>query len=113
LLVFFQKVAQKRFLNNLIVTNINIVVSLTLTAEYMEIDSENHLFRQIPNFFGDKIERSVYNRRKRRLSFKINETRQKLARNFLEFADCFVVGSMSLEGLQIPRSHRSTIYSEK
>jgi hypothetical protein len=89
------------------------VVSLALTAEYMGIDSENHLFRQLPNFLGDKIERSVYNRRKRRLSFKINEIRQKLARNFLEFEDCFVIDSMPLEVCKISRSHRSTICSEQ
>jgi len=56
---------------------------------------------------------SVYNRRKRRLSFKINEIRQKLARNFLEFEDCFVVDSMPMEVCNISRSHSSTICSEQ
>lgn len=44
------------------------VISLALTAEYMGIDSENNLFRQLPIFLSNKIERSVYNRRKRKLS---------------------------------------------
>ncbi len=41
---------------------------LSLTAEYMGIDSENHLFRNLSDFFTDKIERSVYNRRRRKLA---------------------------------------------
>lgn len=43
------------------------VVSLVLTAEYMGIDSENHLFRQLPGVVSEKIKWSVYNRRKRKL----------------------------------------------
>lgn len=49
------------------------LISLALTAEFIGIDSENHLFRHIPNTIKCKIERSVYNRRKRRLASKINE----------------------------------------
>lgn len=36
------------------------VISLSLTSEYMGIDSENHLFRKLPKFFTNKIERTVY-----------------------------------------------------
>ncbi|VTP93963.1 Uncharacterised protein [Sphingobacterium daejeonense] len=43
------------------------VISLSLTAEYMGIDSENDLFRKLPSCLGNKIDRTVYNRRKRRL----------------------------------------------
>ena len=49
------------------------LISLALTAEFMSIDSENHLFRQIPKTIKCKIERSVYNRRKRRLANNIND----------------------------------------
>ncbi|SIQ96476.1 hypothetical protein SAMN05880574_14011 [Chryseobacterium sp. RU37D] len=31
------------------------LISLALTAEYMGIDSENHLFRQLPDFLEEKI----------------------------------------------------------
>ncbi|MDO6676578.1 IS982 family transposase, partial [Tenacibaculum sp. 1_MG-2023] len=43
------------------------LISLSLTAEYMGIDSENNLFRQLPDTISSKIERSVYNRRRRKL----------------------------------------------
>lgn len=36
------------------------VVSLALTAEYMGINSENHLFHQLPVFLSNKIEHSIY-----------------------------------------------------
>ena len=41
------------------------VISLSLSAEYMGIDSENDLFQKLPSCFDGKIERTVYNRRKR------------------------------------------------
>jgi len=31
------------------------VVSLVLTAEYIGIDSENHVFRQLPGLISEKI----------------------------------------------------------
>ena len=49
-----------------IVLNI-IVISLLLLAEYKSIDSECQLFREIKYLeFGSRIERSVYNKRKRK-----------------------------------------------
>jgi hypothetical protein len=45
------------------------LISLVLMAEFMGLDSENHLFRNLPNEPKTKIERSVYNRRKMKLSF--------------------------------------------
>ncbi|SHI49691.1 hypothetical protein SAMN04487908_1171, partial [Aequorivita viscosa] len=41
------------------------LISLSLTAEFMGIDSENDLFRKLPTTISSKIERSVYNRRRR------------------------------------------------
>lgn len=89
------------------------VVSLALTAEYMGIDSENHLFRQLPGFLRNRIERSVYNRRKRKLSFKINEIRLKLAHSFNEFENYFIVDSMPLEICKLSRSMRSKICKDE
>jgi len=43
------------------------LMAMNLTAEYMSIDSECQLFRVLPLSLGVKIERSVYNRRKRKL----------------------------------------------
>lgn len=85
------------------------LISLALTAEYMGIDSENHLFRQLPSFLADKIDRSVYNRRKRRLVGKINEVRLKLARSFNEFEKLFIIDSMPVEVCKLSRSNTSKI----
>ena len=44
------------------------LISLIMFAEYKSIDSEHQLFREIKGFdIASKIERSVYNRRKRKL----------------------------------------------
>jgi hypothetical protein len=58
------------------------VSSLSLTAEYMGIDRENDLFPKLPPFLGNKIDRSVYNRRKRRLRPYQNAIRLKLTESF-------------------------------
>lgn len=79
----------------------------------MGIDSENHLFRQLPCFLSNKIERSVYNRRKRKLSLKINEIRLKIAESFNEFENYFIVDSMPLEICKISRSIRSKICKDE
>ena len=66
------------------------VVALSLTTEFMSIESENSLFKQInqgeiPNL----IERSQFNKRRRKLSLFSEEVRTKLAKQFLEFEDYF------------------------
>ncbi|BFO64741.1 hypothetical protein KCF3NO3_07240 [Chryseobacterium sp. KCF3-3] len=43
------------------------LISLDLTSEFMGIDSERDLFRKLPCHLSSKIDRSVYNRRKRNL----------------------------------------------
>ena len=50
------------------------LISLIILAEFKSIDSEHQLFREIKGFeIESKIERSVYNRRKRRLfPFMVN-----------------------------------------
>lgn len=85
------------------------LISLALTAEYMGIDSENHLFRQIPKTIKCKIERSVYNRRKRRLANNINDLRMKIARSFNEFEKFFIIDSMPVEVCKLSRSGTSKI----
>ena len=73
-------------------------VALSLTAEFMSIDNESYLFkvidrRQIPNL----IERSQFNKRRRKLFLFSEEVRIKLASRFLEFEYNFTVDSMPLE----------------
>ena len=85
------------------------LLALNLTSEYLGIDSESHLFRILPKSLRVKIDRSVYNRRKRKL-FEFQEIlRLKLANKFNEFEDYFIVDSMPLEVCKLSRSSRSTI----
>lgn len=85
------------------------LISLALTSEFMGIDSENHLFRTIPNTIRCKIERTVYNRRKRRLVNEINSLRMKIAQYFNEFENVFIVDSMPVEVCRLSRSSTSKI----
>ncbi|MDX8554141.1 IS982 family transposase [Tenacibaculum sp. 1B UA] len=88
------------------------LISLSLTAEYMGIDSENNLFRQLPDTISSKIERSVYNRRRRKLINHIDNIRLKLASHFNEFENYFIIDSMPLEVCKLSRSSRSKICKE-
>jgi len=88
------------------------LISLSLTAEFMGIDSENDLFRRLPKTLSSRIERSVYNRRRRKLSSNLNSIRLNLASHFNEFEDYFVVDSMPLEVCKLSRSSRSKICKE-
>lgn len=45
------------------------LIAIDLTSEFMEIDSERDLFRKLPVDLLSKVERSVYNRRKRSLFY--------------------------------------------
>lgn len=89
------------------------IISLSLTAAHMGIDSENDLFRKIPSCLGSKIDRSVYNRRKRRLMPYQNSIRLKLAESFNGSQDIFIVDSMPLEICKMARSSRSKICKEE
>lgn len=88
------------------------VIALSLTAEYMSIDSENDLFRKLPISISEKIERSVYNRRRKRLVAHLDKIRLKLASCFNEFEDFFIVDSMPLEICKLSRSSRSKVCKE-
>lgn len=86
------------------------VVALSLTAGFMSIDKENSLFKeidkqQIPNL----IERSQFNKRRRKLFLFLEEVRIKLASRFLEFEDYFIVDSMPLEICKFARHRRIKI----
>jgi hypothetical protein len=72
----------------------------------------NDLFRKLPETLSFKIERSVYNRRRRKLSSSLDAIRLKLASNFNEFEDYFVVDRMPLEVCKLSRSSRSRICKE-
>ena len=88
------------------------LIAMNLTAEYLSIDSECQLFRVIPDVLKTKIERSVYNRRKRKLLTAIEFIRQELSNKFNEFENYFIVDSMPLEVAKLSRSSRSKICKE-
>ena len=52
------------------------LIALSLAAESLGVDSERFLFKQLPSSIKPLIERSVYNRRLRRLTHKIESIRQ-------------------------------------
>jgi len=89
------------------------LIAMNLTAEYMSIDSECQLFREISIDLKNKIERSVYNRRKRKLFFAMEFIRNELSNKFNEFEDYFVVDSMPLEVVKLSRSNSSKICKEE
>lgn len=89
------------------------IISLSLTAEFLGIDSESDLFRKLPETISCKIERSVYNRRRRRLAEHLNAIRLKLSSCFNEYESYFVVDSMPLEVCKLSRSSRSKVCKEK
>lgn len=89
------------------------LISLTILAEFKSIDSEHQLFREIKGWeIETKIERSVYNRRKRKLFPYIEKIRMKMAAKFNEFENYFVIDSMPLEVCKMARSSRSKICKE-
>jgi len=69
------------------------LIALNLAAECLGIDSERFLFTLLPQPLKAKIDRTVYNRRRRKLAFKIEFFRQKIA----SIEDYHVIDSMPLE----------------
>jgi len=88
------------------------LIAIDLTSEYMSIDSEYQLFRVLPSYLYSKIERSVYNRRKRKLFFHRELIRKKLA-NSISSHNYYIVDSMPLEVCKLSRSSRSQICKEE
>jgi len=90
------------------------LISLIILAEYKSIDSEHQLFRELKGtVLENKIERSVYNRRKRKLFVFLEEIRLKMTEKFNQFENYFVVDSMPLEVCKLSRSSRSKICKEQ
>ena len=88
------------------------LVALNITAEYMSIGSELQLFRCLKGSELEyKIERSVYNKRKRALFTYIEEIRIFLSSRFSDFTDVLVVDSAPIEICRASRAGRSGICS--
>lgn len=108
-----QFTVQMNFLNQIRTPKLSDVelIALDLTAEYLSIDSEYQLFRMLPSELKSKIERSVYNRRKRKLFFYRNELRKRVVEQ-IRSSDFYIVDSMPLEVCKLSRSSRTTICKE-
>ena len=85
------------------------VLALSLTAEYMGIDSECQLFRRLPDCLRTRIERSFCNRRRSALSPHLSALRKRMGENISTAPDYLIVDSMPLEVCRISRSSRSTV----
>ncbi|KAA6334433.1 hypothetical protein EZS27_017241, partial [termite gut metagenome] len=88
------------------------LVAIDLTAEHMGIDIEYQLFRILPNFLSQRIERSVYNRRRRRFFSHRERIRQALAEKITSDRDYYIVDSMPVEICRLSRSSRCRICKE-
>lgn len=87
------------------------LIAIDLTSEFLGIDSERDLFRKLPGALLSRVERSVYNRRKRRLFYHWDLLRRKVALS-IGNQDCYIVDSMPLEVCKLSRSSRSLICKE-
>jgi len=88
------------------------LVSLNLTAEYMSINTELQLFRYLKGTYLEyMIERSVYNKRRKKLFGYTESIRKCISEMFAEFTDVFVVDSMPTPICKYVRAGRSNICS--
>jgi hypothetical protein len=88
------------------------LIALCLASESLGIDSERYLFKQLPRAVLGKIERSVYNKRRRRLGGKIEWFRQQMVQQLSSSEDLHLIDSMPLEVCKLSRAKRSSICSE-
>jgi hypothetical protein len=76
------------------------IIAMNLTAEYLSIDSECQLFRLIQGtILEGKIERSVYNQRRRKLFSLLENIRETLSLSFNKFEDYFHSRFNAIRGL--------------
>ena len=85
------------------------LIALALAAESSGIDSERHLFRQLPAPLAGQIDRSVFNRRRRQLAPRIGNLRQRMASRLAPSESYCLVDSMPLEICKFGRANRARI----
>ncbi len=83
-----------------------------MTADSLSIDSEYQLFRVLPTSLSSRIERSVYNCRRRKLFFIKERIRKAMSDKLTGTENYFIVDSMPLEICKLSRSSRTTICKE-
>lgn len=89
------------------------IISLSLCSEALSIDSENLFWKKLKVEyaldFPHLIDRSNYNKRRRRLQHYIHLLNEKIAQPFNEFEDVFIVDSIPIPIVQLAREKRSKI----
>lgn len=92
------------------------VIALSLTAECLSIDSENHLFSKLNTEYMDDfknmISRRQYNDRRKLLFEKTESLRKIMAERLNEQADVFAIDSMPIEICKISREKRNRMGKE-
>lgn len=87
------------------------VIVLSLTAEYMGIDSKCQLFRMLPDCLRTRIERS--NRRRRALFSHLTTLRKRMGASISSAPDYLIADSMPLEICKISRNSCSTVCKQE
>ena len=86
------------------------LAALDFTAEYMSINSELQLFRAIKGtVLEDKIERSNYNKRKRKLFDYFENIRQCMSDKFRCLSNLYIIDSTPIAICEAVRAKRSNI----
>lgn len=85
-------------------------ITVDLTFEYMSIDSESRLFRILPDKLSLRIERNVYNRRRRKLFYFKEQLRKRIVSKISSNRDYCIIDSMPLEVCKLSLSRRGSIY---
>ena len=92
------------------------VIALSLTAEYLSIDSENYLFSKLNKEyvceFKNLISRRQYNDRRKLLFEKSERVRKLMAERLNRQADVFAIDSMPIEICKISREKRNKMGKE-
>jgi hypothetical protein len=89
------------------------IISLAVCAEALSIDSENLFWKKLKSEyttdFTNLIDRSNYNKRRRRLQYFIQQLNEKIAHHFTSFENVFIVDSIPIPICQLAREKRSKI----
>lgn len=86
------------------------IIALSICQESLGIDSENYLWSKLINDYRDDfpmlIDRSNFNRRRRRLRMFVHEVTKKLSGNLTEEENIFIVDSIPVPVCKLAREKR-------
>ncbi len=86
------------------------IIALSICQESLGIDSENYLWSKLSNDYSDDfpmlIDRSNFNRRRRRLQTFVHKVSVHLAKKLVEHEDVFIVDSIPIPVCKIAREKR-------